>query len=47
MKVIRTWLLRWQRFRNRKHQSRWDVHGRDVLSEMIEHDRIRRQRWLP
>lgn len=40
----RLWL---QRKRDRKHHSRWDVQGRDVLREMIQHDKMRKARKLP
>jgi hypothetical protein len=36
-----------EKWRNRKHQSRWDVAGRDVLAELIEHNALRKKRKLP
>lgn len=41
------WFAAWKMRRDLRNRSRWDVGTRDVLSELIEHDRLRKARNLP
>jgi hypothetical protein len=47
MRIVRIWLTRWRVRRERRHRSRWDANGHDVLAEMLENDRLRKSRRLP
>ncbi len=58
MKLVSRLIARWRRRRARRHLSGWDVptfnedtgdltEARDVLAELLDHDRTRKARTLP